>query len=184
MSVRVVVAGRLIPAHAGKTMSTSIFMCSAGAHPRSRGENASRSLMRASAAGSSPLTRGKPRPVVLARALAGLIPAHAGKTISGTGTGFQHPAHPRSRGENVGAGRPDRHAAGSSPLTRGKPFNPVSLIFHARLIPAHAGKTPHVMGLIGAGRAHPRSRGENTADDALTAQPAGSSPLTRGKRCQ
>ena len=30
--------------------------------------------------------------------------------------------------------------------------------------------------------AHPRSRGENTADDALTAQPAGSSPLTRGKQ--
>ena len=50
-----------------------------------------------------------------------------------------------------------------------------------RLIPAHAGKTINTWGGANTMSAHPRSRGENTADDALTQQPAGSSPLTRGK---
>ena len=71
--------------------------------------------------GSSPLTRGKPRTGATLDGIGGLIPAHAGKTLS-----FR---------------RPDATAGGSSPLTRGK------LDFHdlfslvIGLIPAHAGKT-------------------------------------------
>ena len=75
-----------------------------------------------------------------------------------------------------------KREAGSSPLTRGKQGHLHALAGQAGLIPAHAGKTcPHHLGSPRT-KAHPRSRGENTADDALTAQPAGSSPLTRGKR--
>ena len=49
------------------------------------------------------------------------------------------------------------------------------------LIPAHAGKTiAQVMGLK-IFRAHPRSRGENTAAGLPAAGAGGSSPLTRGK---
>ena len=72
-------------------------------------------------------------------------------------------------------------AAGSSPLTRGKRVYRRTRDWDSGLIPAHAGKTLEGNPVGWVGEAHPRSRGENTADDALTAQPAGSSPLTRGK---
>ena len=72
-------------------------------------------------------------------------------------------------------------AQGSSPLTRGKLVPSHPEVAEDRLIPAHAGKTGSQGRGRSSGSAHPRSRGENTADDALTAQPAGSSPLTRGK---
>ena len=53
-------AGRLIPAHAGKTHSRQVPDARPAAHPRSRGENQERGLVARLRAGSSPLTRGKP----------------------------------------------------------------------------------------------------------------------------
>ena len=92
----------LIPAHAGKTFHRRNEPRASGAHPRSRGENLA-GEREAAAWGSSPLTRGKrPRPP-LRRRQAGLIPAHAGKTVC---AGIRQPrtrAHPRSRGENGGS---------------------------------------------------------------------------------
>ena len=91
---------RLIPAHAGKTRSSACLMCSGGAHPRSRGENAALDKEGAGVEGSSPLTRGKLLGFAFERTSAGLIPAHAGKT-GGRRSSATHPgAHPRSRGEN------------------------------------------------------------------------------------
>ena len=72
--------------------------------------------------------------------------------------------------------------SGSSPLTRGKP-GPVELSTKkTRLIPAHAGKTPPPMLRSCRPGAHPRSRGENLSVAETPPPPAGSSPLTRGKR--
>ena len=50
------------------------------------------------------------------------------------------------------------------------------------LIPAHAGKTVGDNLLVGATRAHPRSRGENSRSRCPCIASSGSSPLTRGKR--
>ena len=50
---------RLIPAHAGKTGSACPRNRRDAAHPRSRGENCSRTRSASALAGSSPLTRGK-----------------------------------------------------------------------------------------------------------------------------
>ena len=52
-------AGRLIPAHAGKTRSAVLSPAFAPAHPRSRGENRHASGNGRIQGGSSPLTRGK-----------------------------------------------------------------------------------------------------------------------------
>ena len=52
---------RLIPAHAGKTLLARPNAPEPTAHPRSRGENSSLVATPTSAAGSSPLTRGKRR---------------------------------------------------------------------------------------------------------------------------
>ena len=70
----------LIPAHAGKTTCRSPRRRRARAHPRSRGENVIVPSFVPTAAGSSPLTRGKRQPARLHDQLGGLIPAHAGKT--------------------------------------------------------------------------------------------------------
>ena len=70
---------------------------------------------------------------------------------------------------------------GSSPLTRGKRVCLLNDLGQVRLIPAHAGKTGFAQSTRRAAQAHPRSRGENTAYFEWSADPEGSSPLTRGK---
>ena len=173
------------------------------AHPRSRGENSNSAFMTSSGWGSSPLTRGKRNPDAPRRGARGLIPAHAGKTVwAPTVPGWRW-AHPRSRGENyrstsghscvLGSSPLTRGkripchvvrvAGGSSPLTRGKQAGHRLCLRYRGLIPAHAGKTLGWGGRWVASWAHPRSRGENRVAHRTNARPAGSSPLTRGKRC-
>ena len=114
---------RLIPAHAGKTEVRHTPSAPPAAHPRSRGENSPSKFMSLRTLGSSPLTRGKRRQRVDPRAFGGLIPAHAGKTISEHANSDPAQAHPRSRGENWLGNIDTLGGFGSSPLTRGKPFS-------------------------------------------------------------
>ena len=153
------------------------------AHPRSRGENSISGLIVDRATGSSPLTRGKRHNRVCNRVSVGLIPAHAGKTFSGSPSHVHSKAHPRSRGENGTTEYATACQLGSSPLTRGKlpPCGPSCP--PRRLIPAHAGKTTAVTSPSRWRRAHPRSRGENEAARQPHGWETGSSPLTRGKPC-
>ena len=131
--------------------------------------------------GSSPLTRGKRALCPLGGVEGGLIPAHAGKTVSHPGGGLLTRAHPRSRGENNDKKGRGCRMPGSSPLTRGKLGVERGDRFACRLIPAHAGKTPGSSKARQSSRAHPRSRGENPGGAHARACQAGSSPLTRGK---
>ena len=110
----------LIPAHAGKTAPLNLPWGPMGAHPRSRGENASATRSTARTRGSSPLTRGKRQKRRSGDQGVGLIPAHAGKTWDLRVGGETDWAHPRSRGENRWAGESTLQIEGSSPLTRGK----------------------------------------------------------------
>ena len=136
----------LIPAHAGKTPGGADRPTLWAAHPRSRGENAARGDKIAGSFGSSPLTRGKRIAKTAQRRLGRLIPAHAGKTLTQNRLSLMTPAHPRSRGENIGSIAADCAAR--------------------RLIPAHAGKTTRILGNKLGFSAHPRSRGENAASMA------------------
>ena len=151
------------------------------AHPRSRGENRSAFERYNIVGGSSPLTRGKQCADDVVGSHPGLIPAHAGKTISRVARAICCAAHPRSRGENLLGAAPHVNAEGSSPLTRGKPCNCPRCILSVRLIPAHAGKTCKPLTLRSGPGAHPRSRGENTPCIRVWGCIYGSSPLTRGK---
>ena len=90
----------LIPAHAGKTRTTRRRVARRRAHPRSRGENKCVVCDRWLVLGSSPLTRGKPRPRTPRARGRRLIPAHAGKTRRRFIALIPGKAHPRSRGEN------------------------------------------------------------------------------------
>ena len=151
----------LIPAHAGKTRRTVRRGASAWAHPRSRGENQPVVQPGRLSRGSSPLTRGKPAGRAAGQAVAGLIPAHAGKTSSQRRSPTMRRAHPRSRGENGHGRREHLRPRGSSPLTRGKRWER--------------------SGAARRRRAHPRSRGENDPVVIADKISKGSSPLTRGK---
>ena len=173
---------RLIPAHAGKTSTWTGQPSTVPAHPRSRGENSVREGHVPVEGGSSPLTRGKLHaegpPALRGR----LIPAHAGKTSARGGRPCPPAAHPRSRGENLVMRELWESEFGSSPLTRGKHTSRTMYSASGRLIPAHAGKTCPPSLATTSAPAHPRSRGENCRAARALACPAGSSPLTRGKR--
>ena len=171
----------LIPAHAGKTVASLALAVSAGAHPRSRGENWPASGIAARGEGSSPLTRGKLYCAYCLRSLWGLIPAHAGKTQPHPGRYQRNGAHPRSRGENDDGDAAALGVGGSSPLTRGKLGLGISGEPVRGLIPAHAGKTSTRASWCGRTWAHPRSRGENVGSSPPVGSRSGSSPLTRGK---
>ena len=138
--------------------------------------------MTATRRGSSPLTRGKRSRVRLSSLVAGLIPAHAGKTRMRTLSISPSRAHPRSRGENAKKFMLATPVPGSSPLTRGKLREVAQLHERRGLIPAHAGKTSRTRPRARCARAHPRSRGENGVPLLAPSYGAGSSPLTRGKR--
>ena len=151
----------LIPAHAGKTVPRLGRWGLDRTHPRSRGENAQCVDDVGVFTGSSPLTRGKPGREHHQPVQAGLIPAHAGKTVlRAFGSGVRA-AHPRSRGENCPLSGRSGQTWGSSPLTRGKQTELLGHAVRRRLIPAHAGKTPTPCSAHAATGAHPRSRGEN-----------------------
>ena len=151
----------LIPAHAGKTIASLRDGSKIGAHPRSRGENCAIVKRAMTAPGSSPLTRGK----------------QTGELQSVLTLW----AHPRSRGENERAREDADIPWGSSPLTRGKRGVRETRAGMEGLIPAHAGKTQRAPRSDLAGRAHPRSRGENDPSAWTNYLNPGSSPLTRGK---
>ena len=136
-----VILGRLIPAHAGKTHTRTHTRTGATAHPRSRGENGFSCFSTPPGVGSSPLTRGKLSQLGSRHVGRRLIPAHAGKTTNPPLKCSQIAAHPRSRGENASRRDTSRARPGSSPLTRGKPGNASHDNALAGLIPAHAGKT-------------------------------------------
>ena len=136
----------LIPAHAGKTKPSAYQTARCTAHPRSRGENVFQVMRIWPRSGSSPLTRGKLAVGVFRWFLAGLIPAHAGKTAHGLSPRLVDWAHPRSRGENTVCSFTPGMSGGSSPLTRGKRFSARSSSDASGLIPAHAGKTRPISG--------------------------------------
>ena len=172
---------RLIPAHAGKTVSQAWGSAARSAHPRSRGENAPTPTAAVAPSGSSPLTRGKRAACSSETRASRLIPAHAGKTCLYTSFKLVSEAHPRSRGENACIfGELEAHG-GSSPLTRGKLRGIWTRVLPGRLIPAHAGKTPCAGRSGTRSPAHPRSRGENKKTLEELSEAGGSSPLTRGK---
>ena len=72
----------LIPAHAGKTPQPYRRRCRCRAHPRACGENGVDAEKTWSHWGSSPRMRGKPYVMQIPLNGIGLIPAHAGKTLS------------------------------------------------------------------------------------------------------
>ena len=103
-------------------------------------------------------------------------------TPSRTQWGCARTNYPRSRGEYFGTILILSATQGSSPLSRGIPIDPESVVGHQRIIPALAGNTVAVYGGGEALADHPRSRGEYLLPPVYGGGENGSSPLSRGIR--
>ena len=152
------------------------------AHPRSRGEHVLILYLYILEQGSSPLARGTRLPAVVCPGLAGLIPARAGNTHRERPRWPTVRAHPRSRGEHRRKIQPMLRGMGSSPLARGTlQYGGIVANRHG-LIPARAGNTVVLLGVVHRSGAHPRSRGEHCLHILTGYRHGGSSPLARGTR--
>ena len=112
--------------------------------------------------GSSPHTRGAPRP----------------RRWGGAPVWD----HPRIRGEHTCKSSPLETPGGSSPHTRGARRNLGSKCARSRIIPAYAGSTGRPLGPPAPGMDHPRIRGEHASGHLKSVGELGSSPHTRGAR--
>ena len=172
---------RLIPARAGKTLSSLVQRYHSAAHPRACGENRNHVLASGIKTGSSPRVRGKQRRRKSTRSRMGLIPARAGKTPQGHPRPSWRWAHPRACGENASLVVAESQNPGSSPRVRGKHWLDARVNAIQRLIPARAGKTPVGLAQSPGTQAHPRACGENFSLYDLQNLLPGSSPRVRGK---
>ena len=91
---------RITPAHAGKTPCQVVARRPLTDHPRACGENRVNGLNRLRDDGSPPRMRGKPSIKALPSVLKRITPAHAGKTLCGSGNAGGLSDHPRACGEN------------------------------------------------------------------------------------
>ena len=138
---------RIIPAHAGQTVSIV---------PRSF---ASRF------AGSSPRMRGKLLHAGLQLAQHRIIPAHAGQTSPVASASGAPADHPRACGANQQRAGEAQLACGSSPRMRGKRVGSVPVGILARIIPAHAGQTQSHQRNGKEDADHPRACGANNGNN-------------------
>ena len=151
-----------IPAHAGEPLGDSVGMKRQAVYPRPRGGTAWALNMMIAGRGLSPPTRGNPRSPHRAPPSGRSIPAHAGEPAMGSCRAVGSEVYPRPRGGTAvcaaapsslnGLSPPTRGTAtspfgrttikGLSPPTRGNLVLKLSLRFHKRSIPAHAGEPP------------------------------------------
>ena len=130
--------------------------------------------------GSSPRTRGAPKPSPNSVTCSRIIPAYAGSTVDTNIDRAEAWDHPRVRGEHdVRCVAIDSYR-GSSPRTRGARTMKREPGPRHGIIPAYAGSTAAPPCSSTASRDHPRVRGEHVDRHDLISNPAGSSPRTRG----
>ena len=171
---------RFIPAHAGNTAREKNFSHRYPVHPRPRGEHRALCPQTQYWFGSSPPTRGTPKPPLVNHLINRFIPAHAGNTSRPEYSETPAPVHPRPRGEHGARVYFPPSIAGSSPPTRGTLVSHFLPLFCVRFIPAHAGNTRRIFLFVIVRPVHPRPRGEHLPSFFRKSIDDGSSPPTRG----
>ena len=172
----------IIPARAGFTDPAVRRAVSPRDHPRSRGVYTPLIHRLYEDAGSSPLARGLPRPLLSGGRSAGIIPARAGFTNIVNAELKTIMDHPRSRGVYPPPLRGSCHIDGSSPLARGLRRHRQVRLHAPGIIPARAGFTHGPACAPPTSWDHPRSRGVYQGSASHQWPALGSSPLARGLR--
>ena len=174
-------ACRIIPAHAGQTISNRAMANDHTDHPRACGANPVDTRASSPSPGSSPRMRGKPGARFWQSVRHRIIPAHAGQTQSGHLAGSVLTDHPRACGANYVGADYRLVSAGSSPRMRGKLQQGQRHSERVRIIPAHAGQTQWQPKYSDRRPDHPRACGANGGLRAMGETCGGSSPRMRGK---
>ena len=170
----------IIPAYAGCTDDQLQRRVAHRDHPRIRGVHFSAAARMNDSTGSSPHTRGARQVMVSCPLSLRIIPAYAGCTFPGGGAYGARADHPRIRGVHTTILPSSSWVTGSSPHTRGAPWDPDYDAFMARIIPAYAGCTDYGPECPSATGDHPRIRGVHMTSRFLRLDSTGSSPHTRG----
>ena len=172
----------IIPAHAGNTPAPSQKPSSPRDHPRACGEHRTDVEQHKKETGSSPRMRGTHKGSSAGGFAIGIIPAHAGNTV----TAYVMPScmrdHPRACGEHYRIRLGDEAQLGSSPRMRGTPLIEQTDIAQIGIIPAHAGNTRVMPRPTGHVEDHPRACGEHYRVAIAPVELRGSSPRMRGTR--
>ena len=132
---------RIIPAHAGNSLSAWKYRRRRSDHPRACGELAVIWASVSPCPGSSPRMRGTLADDLDAASPHRIIPAHAGNSGPSSDLPTGPSDHPRACGELVGGNSPFSCATGSSPRMRGTLVPLADLVRELRIIPAHAGNS-------------------------------------------
>ena len=171
---------RIIPAYAGSTRRPRAITQRRWDHPRIRGEHDRGEALAVGPGGSSPHTRGAPRPLAPSPLGSRIIPAYAGSTRTYAAGGPPARDHPRIRGEHRLKRARGLVHEGSSPHTRGALGATGAAAGVPGIIPAYAGSTAYGSRCRAPSRDHPRIRGEHAAWMPSIIIASGSSPHTRG----
>ena len=175
-----VIAGGIIPAHAGLTAFSLALSVRAWDHPRACGAHTNPSFIGRWAPGSSPRMRGSPGASANNSLRIGIIPAHAGLTFCTGATERGRGDHPRACGAHGYNYREVKNAQGSSPRMRGSPRLECLYNCLPGIIPAHAGLTTGCRRRFARTRDHPRACGAHSAPHYFAESEPGSSPRMRG----
>ena len=130
----------ITPAHAGKRAARTSSASSPRDHPRTCGEKEKTAMLCSIALGSPPHMRGKGAISYIAHNLAGITPAHAGKSHLIHVKISPHWDHPRTCGEKESPHFVPPAPWGSPPHMRGKVTAWLSHGYYIGITPAHAGK--------------------------------------------
>ena len=132
-------------------------------------------------AGSSPRGRGRHRIGQSEKVLYGFIPAWAGETMSELEDLAYSRVHPRVGGGDARHYLDALRGLGSSPRGRGRPRPALHAMGNHGFIPAWAGETEGVLGMLGHLRVHPRVGGGDALTSTTKCEITGSSPRGRGR---
>ena len=150
----------IIPAHAGNSRYfRSCRRCNRD-HPRACGEQIESATAGIAFLGSSPRMRGTAASVIVASAVSGIIPAHAGNRRCHQCAIRASRDHPRACGEQWIAHIRLHAFLGSSPRMRGTGLVIFDDAKRCRIIPAHAGNSITVCIKTAYVKDHPRACGE------------------------
>ena len=173
-------ADGIIPAHAGNTQTGACRGLLVGDHPRACGEHLPKGKSHTWLPGSSPRMRGTLVGELDPGLFDGIIPAHAGNTLSCRPCSGRSWDHPRACGEHIVASLVLDGNAGSSPRMRGTRDGERLRVLVPGIIPAHAGNTIRQSVRNYGSRDHPRACGEHDIRQLRDFREQGSSPRMRG----
>ena len=172
--------GGIIPAYAGSTRSSHLYLRGSWDHPRVCGEHVDERRRERRRLGSSPRMRGAHCGSFSLDVGHGIIPAYAGSTRSRTRFTHRGWDHPRVCGEHMSRMLCTMRLTGSSPRMRGaRPSKSAERLLEG-IIPAYAGSTLWRRAKSQPMRDHPRVCGEHGRLLHRQLQGLGSSPRMRG----